>query len=183
YGMLPNMMGGQLADGGALAGGLPNAGLQTGSSMTNWTLPANCDLKDGDSPRSSSSGSGYMGDVTEPVKAIQDRAKLIRTVRKKIRYINFFLQRQGKGRELTPAERQRVKSLPFLDRELQLLEEQQSQEVERQKQLLGVDSLEFLRKPQQPMTYSSDQEKRFKTMRAIRKKIRFIHYHLERQRQ
>ena len=104
-------------------------------------------------------------------------------MRKKIRYINFFLARQVKGRELTNQERQRVKSLPFLQRELQLLEHQQTKEVDEQKRVLNVDSLEFLRKPQQPMTFNNEAERRFKTMRAIRKKIRFIHYHLERRRQ
>eukprot|EP01062_Namystynia_karyoxenos_P006742 TRINITY_DN1235_c1_g1_i3.p1 TRINITY_DN1235_c1_g1~~TRINITY_DN1235_c1_g1_i3.p1 ORF type:complete len:802 (+),score=275.50 TRINITY_DN1235_c1_g1_i3:143-2407(+) len=98
----------------------------------------------------------------QAVQQIQERAKQIRTIRKRIRYVNFFL--------------------PFLQRELQLLEEQQQRDVEQQKARLGVDSLDFLRKPQQPMTYSNEAERRFKTMRAIRKKIRFIHYHLERQR-
>jgi len=116
------------------------------------------------------------------IREIQERAKQIRTIRKRIRYVNFFLARQGKGRELTAPEQQRIKSLPFLQRELQLLEERQAIEVEQQKAALGVDSLDFLRKPQQPMTYNTEAERRFKTMRAIRKKIRFIHYHIERQR-
>eukprot|EP00756_Hemistasia_phaeocysticola_P016544 Hpha_TRINITY_DN15482_c6_g1::TRINITY_DN15482_c6_g1_i1::g.172713::m.172713 len=116
------------------------------------------------------------------IREIQERAKQIRTIRKRIRYVNFFLARQGKGRELTAPEQQRIKSLPFLQRELQLLEERQAVEVEQQKAALGVDSLDFLRKPQQPMTFNTEAERRFKTMRAIRKKIRFIHYHIERQR-
>ena len=164
------------------AGSLPGTQLGGQSPSPNadvWAKESDC--SDDEDP--SVSVLDHNQDVPEPVRAIQERAKLIRTVRKKIRYINFFLQRQGKGRELTASEKQRVKSQPFLERELQLLEELQFKEVENQKRILGVDSLEFLRKPQQPMTYASEKEKRFKTMRAIRKKIRFIHYHLERQRQ
>eukprot|EP01065_Artemidia_motanka_P052335 TRINITY_DN942_c0_g2_i1.p1 TRINITY_DN942_c0_g2~~TRINITY_DN942_c0_g2_i1.p1 ORF type:complete len:705 (+),score=317.79 TRINITY_DN942_c0_g2_i1:335-2449(+) len=138
----------------------------------------------GDSDDDVSVEAGGVNDsyLTPEVRRIQERAKQIRTIRKRIRYVNFFLARQGKGRELTAPEQQRIKSLPFLQRELLLLEERQAREVEEQKQALGVESLDFLRKPQQPMTYSSEAERRFKTMRAIRKKIRFIHYHLERQR-
>ena len=81
------------------------------------------------------------------------------------------------------AEKQRVRSLPFMQNELQILEKQQEAEVEYQKCQLAVDELEFLNKKQQPMTFSSESEKRFKTMRSLRKKIRFVNYHLERQRQ
>eukprot|EP00662_Eupelagonemidae_sp_cell21_P023862 gene23862-43345_t len=77
----------------------------------------------------------------------------------------------------------RVRSLPFLQRELQLLEEEQSKSIDMWKAELGMDSADFMRKRQQPMTYATEEERRFKTTRAIRKKIRFIHYHLERQRE
>eukprot|EP01062_Namystynia_karyoxenos_P006740 TRINITY_DN1235_c1_g1_i1.p1 TRINITY_DN1235_c1_g1~~TRINITY_DN1235_c1_g1_i1.p1 ORF type:complete len:639 (+),score=196.87 TRINITY_DN1235_c1_g1_i1:127-2043(+) len=123
------------------------------------------------------------GEPADPVERIQGRAKQIRIIRKKIRYINFFLARQGRGRALTDAETSRIRSLPTLERELAALEEKQAREVEEQKHALGTDSLEFLRKPQQPMTFNSESERRFKLMRALRKKIRFIHYHIERQRQ
>ncbi|KAJ9441206.1 hypothetical protein DIPPA_12298, partial [Diplonema papillatum] len=122
-------------------------------------------------------------DLPDDLRAIQDRAKSIRTLKKKIRYISFFLQRQCKGRELTASETQRINSLPLLQQELKMLETQQEGEVTFQQQANGVDCDTFLKKPQQSMTFTSESEKRFKTMRALRKKIRFIHYHVERQEQ
>ena len=114
---------------------------------------------------------------------IQDRAKQIRTLKKKIRYINFYLQRQCKGRELTFSEKQRIKNLPLMQAELQALESHQADEVDTQKRTLGVEELDYLKKSQQPMQFTSESEKRYKTIRALKKKVRFIHYHLERKKQ
>eukprot|EP01062_Namystynia_karyoxenos_P060612 TRINITY_DN5228_c0_g1_i2.p1 TRINITY_DN5228_c0_g1~~TRINITY_DN5228_c0_g1_i2.p1 ORF type:complete len:673 (+),score=231.41 TRINITY_DN5228_c0_g1_i2:85-2019(+) len=120
--------------------------------------------------------------MTPEMQALHERAKQIRMLRKKVRYVSFFLARQTRGRELTPQEANRVRSLPQLQQDLRMLEEQQAFAVEQQKRQLGVETADFMRKRQQPMTYNSEEERRFKTMRAIRKKIRFVHYHLERQR-
>eukprot|EP01063_Lacrimia_lanifica_P013987 TRINITY_DN2059_c1_g2_i1.p1 TRINITY_DN2059_c1_g2~~TRINITY_DN2059_c1_g2_i1.p1 ORF type:complete len:773 (+),score=271.30 TRINITY_DN2059_c1_g2_i1:119-2437(+) len=122
-------------------------------------------------------------DMTPELRALQDRAKEIRSLKKKIRYINFFLQRQVKGRDLTTAERQKIASLPTFQQELATLQAQQQLETDVQKRLHGDVALEFLNAQQQPMKFTSEEERRYKTIRSLRKKVRFITHHVTRKKE
>eukprot|EP00756_Hemistasia_phaeocysticola_P020017 Hpha_TRINITY_DN15693_c1_g9::TRINITY_DN15693_c1_g9_i1::g.99354::m.99354 len=131
------------------------------------------------SPSRSSAGSPEVSPQADELKR---RARQIRNLRKKIRYVNFFLAKEMKERELTQQEQECVLSLPWLQDTVKRLEEEQA------KALATSDSPGPVHKKTEECwsggggaQYTSEEERVYKTIRALRKKIRFIHRHLERQ--